>query len=226
MVSVVLLAGGSGSRMKYDLPKQFLLLAGKPVIMHTLERLEKIDDIGEIIITCLSSYKNYLIDYIDKYNLKKIYKVIDGGNTRQESVFNGLNNSTNDTIIIHEAARPFVTIEDFRKLLLHSKTNVTFGMDIPFTVLNTEDCKITGVLDRDNLVNIQLPQKFNKILLLNAHKKAIKEGKLFTEDASLLFYYEHSDIAVLDGQDYNIKLTKNFDLIIAEEIYKEYMVVI
>ncbi|HHV96057.1 MAG TPA: hypothetical protein GXX37_06225 [Clostridiaceae bacterium] len=84
---------------------------------------------------------------------------------------------------------------------------------------------ISDILKRDELIDVQLPQKFNKNELLNAHYKAKEEKRFFTEDASLLYHYNKTPIYILKGKNYNIKLTTNVDLIIAEEIYKEYMVV-
>lgn len=117
MNSFILLAGGNGKRMEKTLPKQFLLLAGKPVIMHILERIEKLDEIAEVIVVCLEGYIEYVKDYIQKYDLKKKYKIIKGGKTRQESVLNGLEVAQFETVIIHEAARPFVTVQDFKELI-------------------------------------------------------------------------------------------------------------
>lgn len=90
MNSFILLAGGNGSRMEKELPKQFLLLSGKPVIMHILERVEKLDEVKEVIVVCIEEYLGYMEDYISKYDLKKEYKIIIGGKTRQASVMNGL----------------------------------------------------------------------------------------------------------------------------------------
>lgn len=224
MISMIVLAGGSGTRMNKDLPKQFLLLGGKPVIMHTLERIDKIKKIREVLIVCLEEYFDYINDYILKYNLSKKYKLIKGGKSRQESVFNGLNYAQFETVIIHEAARPFVTTQDFNEIIEESHKNVTYAKNISFTVLHHNLNYISGILDRETLVNIQLPQKFDRAKLINAHRKALEESRTFSEDASLLYYYEKCNIFTLEGQDYNIKLTNYLDLIIAEEIYKEQMV--
>lgn len=201
------------------------MLSGKPVIMHTLERIEKIDSIKEVIVVCLENYISYLEDYIVKYNLKKSYKIVSGGRSRQESVLNGLKNVQCKAVVIHEAARPFVLKKDFEKIINHEFENVTFGIKIPYTVLKNKKQLIANILDRDTLVNIQLPQKFNVEKLLDAHYKSRKNSKKkFYEDVSLFFYYTKNEVYILEGQDYNIKLTTNFDLSIAEKIYKEYMV--
>lgn len=224
MYSAILLAGGLGTRMNPSVPKQFLPLAGRPMLMHTLERFEKIDAIQEVVVVCLQYYRELLQSHIDSYALKKKYVIVDGGSTRQESTYLGLQAASGEYVLILEAARPFVTVQDFLSLLQEPCDAVTFGLDIPFTVsLRTED-RITGLLDRNSLTNIQLPQKFNRRMLLDAHECARKEQREFTEDASLLFYYTHTPIKILQGTPINIKITNSVDLLTGEIIYKEYII--
>lgn len=220
MLSFILLSGGKGSRMKNSMPKQYLQLAGKPIILHTLERVDKMQTINEIIIVCENTYQNYLSNLIKEYNLKNKYVFVSSGKTRQESVFNGLNTAINNSIIIHEAARPFVLLEEFNELALCDYSNAIFGYQIPFTVLKGNEY-VNGLLSREELINVQLPQKFERLPLLNAHLKAIADNKNFTEDASLLYYYDKSFIKILQGNSYNVKITEPIDLITSEIIYKE-----
>ena len=111
MYSAIILAGGVGARMHQAMPKQFLSLAGKPLIMHTLERLEQVDRVGEIVVVCHPGYRELLQRNIDAYLLKKKYVLTDGGSSRQESTYLGLLAASYDKVMIHEAARPFVTNE-------------------------------------------------------------------------------------------------------------------
>lgn len=221
-VSAIVLAGGSGLRMKNNIPKQFLLLGGKPIIVHVIEKLEKIDNISEIIVVCQNNYFKEIDEYKISYGFKKII-VISGGRTRQESVFYGLQKVTNKIVIIHESVRPFVKEEDFVKMIEHESSNVTYAIRVPFTVLEGSG-EITGILDRDDLLNIQLPQKFDKELLLKAHKKAIKEGKNYTEDGSMIHDIMNQKVTVLPGNEYNFKITYNIDLLLAEVVYKHYII--
>lgn len=127
-----------------------------------------------------------------------------------------------DEVIIHEAARPFVDVEDFNKLIDTPEENVMTGIPIPFTVIKG-DAYVSGLLNRAELVNVQLPQKFNTKLLLDVHKKAIAEGKQFTEDASQVYYYNPElKIRIIEGKDYNVKITTPTDMVTGELIYKEY----
>lgn len=224
MYSAIILAGGTGSRMQQSVPKQFLALAGKPMILHTLERLERIDEVDEIIVPCCPQYKKLLQMNIDAYMLKKPYKIVDGGSTRQQSAFLGVLEAKNEDILIHEAARPFVTTHEFTALLEDKSESATYGLDIPFTVSVRTDDKITGLLERDKLVNIQLPQKFKRTPLLAAYKQAEQDGLIFTEDTSLLYYYSKTPVKVLEGTPNNIKITNSLDMTTGEMIYKEYIV--
>lgn len=224
MVSAILLAGGSGSRMQQSVPKQFLPLAGRPMILHTLERFEKIKDIDEVIVVCHAQYREKLVRDITSFALKKKYIVAVGGETRQQSTLIGLKAASNDCVILHEAARPFVTVSEFEVMIRDEAPTITYGISIPFTVSVTDGEKITGILDRSTLVNIQLPQKFERKQLLEAHKRAAKEGKIFTEDASLLYHYTGEAAKVLKGTPYNVKITDSVDLLTGEIIYKEHII--
>lgn len=219
---MVLLAGGSGTRMKNPMPKQYMLLAGKPVIMHTLERIDAIDQIGETVIVCAEEYVEKIKFMMEQYGITKPVSFALSGNTRQASVLSGLEKVTGDKVIIHEAARPFVKKEEFCELMDVSEDNVIIGSPISFTVLKGNG-KVEDILNRSELVNVQLPQKFNTELLKNAHYKAKSEGKVFTEDASMVhYYYPDVDIRIIDGKDYNIKVTTPTDMIIGKIIYDEY----
>lgn len=224
MYTLLLLAGGKGTRMKNEIPKQFLLLAGKPIIMHTLERIEKVKGIEEIVIVCEEQYIEKIEEYKKDYRLKKKILYASAGKTRQESVYNGLKLIKENNIIIHEAARPFVNKSEFEAIINCEEDNVTYTYPIPYTVLKMQDEFINGVLNREELVNIQLPQKFETKTLIEAHEKAIEEGKLFTEDASLVYNYTNKKIKTLKGSQYNLKITEPLDLILGEIIYKENLV--
>lgn len=220
--SFILLSGGNGTRMKQGVPKQYLLLAGKPVIMHTLEKIDQIEQIDEVIIVCTEEYAAPIEKMVQQYAVKKKIVFAQAGATRQESVKSGLMYASNENVIVHEAARPFVTENDFRKLIEEPTVNVIYGTSIPFTVLKGHEF-VEGLLDRSELINIQLPQKFCKKELILAHKKAEMDDLKFTEDAGMVHYYfPEVLIKVLQGMDYDIKLTTPMDMLIGEIIYKEF----
>ncbi|MBQ6395052.1 MAG: 2-C-methyl-D-erythritol 4-phosphate cytidylyltransferase, partial [Atopobiaceae bacterium] len=156
--------------------------------------------------------------------------VIPGGSTRQESVFFGLEYleehfPATKRVIIHEAARPFVTVDDFRRLIDCGHSNAILGAPIPFTVLKHDSDQriISGVLNRSELVNVQLPHIFDFPKLLEAHRMARAAGRLYTEDASLLFCEMGDEVAVLEGSELNIKVTYPSDYVISECLYRHYI---
>lgn len=218
--SFILLSGGIGKRMQLTIPKQFLLLAGKPIFIHVLEKVDVIKEIKEIIIPCPTEYIAKTQEIINDYGFTTPIFCIEGGKTRQESVFKSLLKATYDDTIIHEAVRPFVTYEGYKALINSGNESVIYGLDIPFTVLKGKTV-VEGNLERDQLINVQLPHKFNTKKLLYAHECAINDELEFTEDASLYFHYYHANILILKGSEYNIKITKPIDRKIAEAIYKE-----
>lgn len=209
--------------MKESVPKQYLLLGGKPMIIHSIERLDKLDAINEIVIVCENCYVKQLEEMIREYSIQTPVRFIEGGATRQQSVYNGLKVAGGDNIILHEAARPFVRRKDFEALINNPAPNVTLGYDIPFTVL-TGESKVNGILNRSELINVQLPQKFDKATLLKAHEKAASENLAYTEDASLLFDNSSEPIEIQKGTSINIKITEPLDLELGEIIYKNHII--
>ena len=222
MYSILLLSGGRGSRMQESTPKQYLLLAGKPMIMHSLERFDKLATVNEIVIVREAMYRDMIKQMIYEYNIVKNVKFVDAGLNRQESVYNGLQAISNEYVIIHEAARPFVRTEEFQKLIDDSEANITYGYNIPYTVLKGKTT-IESILNRSELINVQLPQKFDAKRLLQAHSIAKEKGLSYTEDASLLFDVEKITIKVIRGTYNNIKITDPIDLLLGEIIYKNYI---
>lgn len=221
MYTVVLLSGGVGKRMQNTVPKQYMLLAGKPVIMHTLERMDQIAEIGQIVVVCTDEYVASIQLMIKQYGVCKPVKFAKAGNSRQASVKSGLEMVETENVIIHEAARPFVKVEDYKTLIHEESRNALYGISIPFTVIKGHTF-IEGILDRSELINVQLPQKFETDLLKAAHMKAAEEGKTFTEDASMIYhYFPDKKIKICEGLEYDIKLTTRQDMLIGEMIYNE-----
>ena len=220
--SFILLAGGSGTRMKKSVPKQYLLLAGKPMIMHVIERVDRLEGISELIIVCEAEYVQSIQLMLAQYAIRVPVVFAEAGASRQESVKSGLAVAKEENVMIHEAARPFVSEDDFRCLMDAPGENVIFGQGITFTVLRGHEY-VEGIEDRPELVNVQLPQKFSKKLLLKAHEMAARDKRSFTEDASLLHCYEPEiRIRIVPGPEYNIKITTPMDLVMGGCIYKEY----
>ena len=124
MYTLVLLSGGKGMRMQNAIPKQYMLLAGRPVIMHILERVDMIDSISSVVIVCADEYREPIKLMINQYGITKPVRFAPAGASRQLSVKSGVGLVETDDVIIHEAARPFVKVEDFERLIAVKNRNV------------------------------------------------------------------------------------------------------
>ncbi len=218
---LIVLAGGIGKRIGRPFPKQFLLLGGKPLIIHVLEKARAIPEIERVVITCPEAHLDQTRELIANHRLGEKFECIDGGTSRQESVYNGLLTlEAYDTILIHEAVRPLVSVAAFRELMDAPDENAMYGIPISFTVIKGHEY-VEGLLERDELVNVQLPQKFDRAKLLRAHEAARADGQVFTEDASLFHHYIGDPVRILPGSDANIKITVPTDTVTAEALYAE-----
>lgn len=214
--TLLLLNGGIGSRVGESYPKQLIKINGIPMIVYSLVSASLVEQIDEIIVNYPSGYKEDIENLVSDYAIKKKIIYVEAGNSRQESVYKMLQYSSNETVLIHESARPLVTKELFDRLLSSNHYNIGLMIDIPFTVVpvNPKTRLLTGTLDRSTLRNVQLPQKFHLNDILKAHEWASLNNKKYTEDASLCTDY---GIAVyyLDGCERNIKVTTTEDIEIA-----------
>lgn len=219
---MIVLAGGIGKRIGRPVPKQFLLLGGNPLLVHVLEKVLPIESIGEVVITCPASHIDETRELVANHGFDpERFRCIEGGASRQESVRRGLQALGDiDRVVIHEAVRPLVTTEEFQALLDAPDPNVMYGIPIPFTVLKGRDY-VEELLERSELVNVQLPQKFDATALRAAHEAAAADGATFTEDASLFFQYAAERVRILAGNERNLKITVPTDLLIAEAIHAD-----
>jgi 2-C-methyl-D-erythritol 4-phosphate cytidylyltransferase len=221
-IGMIVLAGGIGKRIGRPFPKQFLLLGGKPLIVHVLEKARVIPDIARVVITCPEEHLEETRRLITNHGFDEPrFSCILGGGSRQESVYVGLRALEDcESVIIHEAVRPLVTVAEFRDLIAAEDPNAMFGSPIPFTVLKGHDY-VEDLLERDELVNVQLPQKFDRAALNAAHEAARRDGATFTEDASLFHRYADAPVRILPGSERNIKITVPTDIVTAEAIYAD-----
>jgi 2-C-methyl-D-erythritol 4-phosphate cytidylyltransferase len=220
-IGMVVLAGGTGKRIGRPFPKQFLLLGGKPLIIHVLEKARAISDIERVVITCPEAHLDDTRRLVANHRFDARFICIVGGRSRQESVYLGLQALDDcDSVLIHEAVRPLVTVAEFRALIAAEDPNAMFGIPIPFTVLKGHDY-VEDLLERDELVNVQLPQKFDRAKLMAAHEAARRDAATFTEDASLFHRYAGEPVRILPGSERNIKITLPTDVVTAEAIHAD-----
>jgi len=203
--------------MKKAIPKQFITLLGKPIVVYALEVLEKLDSIESIYVTYHPDFKKLYENAIEAYNLSKC-KLVAGGKTRQESVMCGLEHVKSRRVLIHEAARPIITVDFIKRLIGFDDKAVVPAIPIPFTVSQGGDY-MEAELDRSKLHNVQLPQLFDTETLIKAHKLAQKQKYSATEDGILVFRLGEK-VRFIRGLENNIKITTPLDLILVESILR------
>lgn len=219
-VTALIVAGGSGTRMGNEKNKVFLPLLGKAIIERTLEVFfssNYIDDI--IIVTRAEDFNECMNLFSDR---EKPVKVVKGGKTRQESVYNGLKESDCDIVVIHDAARPLITKEVMEKSILSCKENgaSAVGVSCVDTLKRADiDGFITETLDRENVYRIQTPQTFYLKDIKSAHICAINDNFITTDDCALYEKYI-GRIKIVPGNETNIKITFPSDILFAEAILK------
>lgn len=217
---VVIVAGGKGLRMGGDLPKQFIPIGGKPVLMYTLEAFYAYDHEMELILVLPLSQQEYWKLLCKEYSCKIIHQVIDGGETRFHSVQNGLSQIEEPGLVaIHDGVRPFVS-KDVIDMAFSAA--LKFGAAIPVLEMTDSIRQISSsgkntAVDRNLYRSVQTPQVFDSSLILAAYKQSYTET--FTDDASVVEAVGHS-IQLVPGNKENIKITTPFDLQIAEIIVK------
>jgi 2-C-methyl-D-erythritol 4-phosphate cytidylyltransferase len=208
----VIVAGGSGNRMNNAIPKQFLLLEGRPVIMYAIETFYNCPQKPEIIIVLGQDLRHYWQKLCEEFSFTIPHILADSGNQRFDSVKSGLSQIHNDGIVaIHDAARPLVSpfvVKTSYEVALE-KGNCVVGFTPVDSVRSTTVDGLTSAIDRDQLRLIQTPQTFR----VNELKKAynVEYMARFTDDASVMEYYG-KNINIVEGNRENIKITYPEDL--------------
>jgi 2-C-methyl-D-erythritol 4-phosphate cytidylyltransferase len=214
---VIIVAGGKGLRMGSDIPKQFLPIGGKPVLMRTIERFREYAADLQIILVLPEAQQAYWQELCEKYDFKVKYQLANGGQTRFHSVQNGLALVPDDAegvVGVHDGVRPFPSIEVIKNCYETARTAKAVIPVIPVveTVRHLEgDSSVT--VPRGDYRLVQTPQTFDIQLLKAANRQPYNDG--FTDDASVVESYGHA-ITLVEGNRENIKITTPYDLKIAE----------
>lgn len=224
-IYAVIVAAGKGERMASNVAKQFILLCGKPLILHSLEIFDSINAIDGIMLVVAAYDIPYVYEsLLAKHTFKKKVSVVIGGSSRQQSVLNGLNSIPHDTeiVVIHDGARPLITEQivsnGIDEALNHGA--VAVGVPVKDTIKMVDSQNfISSTPMRDELWIVQTPQIFRYETIFAAHKKALEDGFIGTDDSILA---ERSGIRVkmIQGSYRNIKITTSEDLILAQELMK------
>ncbi len=219
---VIIVAGGKGLRMGSDIPKQFLPINGKPVLMRTLERFRQYSEDLQIILVLPKSQQEYWQKLCKQYQFKVEYQLANGGETRFHSVQNGLALVPDDAegvVGVHDGVRPFPSIEVIRNCFDTARTAKAVIPVIPVveTVRHLED-NTSVTVPRGDYRLVQTPQTFDIQLLKAANRQPYNDG--FTDDASVVESYGH-EITLVEGNRENIKITTPYDLKVAEVLTSE-----
>ena len=214
----LIVAGGSGTRMNSTVPKQFLELAGKPVLMRTIEQFAGYDKEMEFVVVLPSDYTIYWQELCVKYDFKIVHRLVTGGLTRFQSVRNGLDViEGNGLVFIHDAVRPLVSRQTIRNCEEAAKS---YGNALPVLSLPDSLREVSGEksehVDRSRFRLVQTPQTFNIELIKKAFLQP--EQDLFTDDASVCEAMGET-IRLVEGNRENIKITGPVDLLIAENLF-------
>ncbi len=216
---IIIVAGGSGSRMKSATPKQFIELQGRPILMHTITKFATSLSRIQIIVVLAKDLQDEWKQLCGKHNFKTEHQLADGGDTRYASVKNGLLLVPAAAVVgIHDAARPLVSEETIKKVFDEAEIFGNASPAIPVTdslrrVNGKENCAV----DRSSFFIIQTPQCFHSDLIKEAFKKEYQPE--FTDDATVLEAYGEK-IHLIEGNKENIKITTPQDLIVAEALLK------
>ena len=223
LVVAVVPAAGRGLRMGGSVPKQFLSLGGEPLIIQSLRTLQTSPVVDQIILAVPLEDVGYCErEIVSRQHFTKVAKVVAGGAERQDSVRHALAQVPSDTeiVIIHDAVRPFVTLQMIAEVVAAARKEGAAIIALPMrdTVKQVRtDGTIERTVDRAPLWLAQTPQAFRQDWIETAHRKAHAEGVRATDDASLVEWLGHS-VAVVEGSGENIKVTRPEDLVIGEAI--------
>ena len=218
----IIAAAGAGTRMASDRPKQFLLLAGTPVIFHTLKVFEQCDSIDEVIVVLPAEESAGFLSLAGKFGVRKLARVVPGGVTRADSVKRGLTairSATAEIVAVHDGVRPFVTVEEIDATVAAAKADGAAILVAPVTdtIKQVADEAIVKTLDRGALRRALTPQCFRYELLREAYQQADVNDPSLTDESALVEQLGKR-VSIVEGSARNIKITTAEDLAIAEAI--------
>ena len=225
-VCAIIVAAGTGSRMNMDVNKQYVDICGKPVLAWTIQAFEDCSRISEIIVVVNEKDIIYCKqNIVERYGFEKVKVLVSGGETRQESVSRGLRQTGEDCgiILIHDGARPFI---DDTGIVSSIEAAEEYGaacaaVPVKDTIKSADSMDfVNSTLDRSSLWSIQTPQTFKADLIKNAHRIAAEEDFCGTDDAVLVERLGHR-LKLVMGSYFNIKITTQEDLVIAEAIAEQ-----
>ena len=229
MNTALIFAGGTGKRMNtHGVPKQFLELYGKPIIIYTLEKFENLDEIDNIVISCLEAYIPKMWKLCNKFHITKVQAIVPGGSTGQESIYHGLVKiyesvpEPEDTIVlIHDGVRPLVDPDTITKNIACAREKGNAITVTPATetiIVDSQNGEVGNILDRSQCELAKAPQTFRLPEIMECPTKALNAGKNNFIDSANLFRYYQKPLYTVEGRTENIKITTPIDFYIFKAI--------
>ncbi|CEJ72128.1 2-C-methyl-D-erythritol 4-phosphate cytidylyltransferase [[Clostridium] sordellii] len=225
MNGVIIVAAGTGSRMKKNINKQFIKLDNKEIIAYTIDKFYINNEIDDIVVVIKKDEEDYFKENIlEKYNFKNI-KIAYGGEERQDSVYNGIQklDKNCEVVLVHDGARPFVTEEIINNSIQEAKKHnaVVVGVKVKDTIkVVGEEGNIVDTPNRKYLWSVQTPQVFKYDIITKAYENAYNENYYGTDDAMLVEKIGY-DVKMIEGSYDNIKITTQEDLNFGEQILRK-----
>lgn len=216
MAWVIIFAGGCGQRMhSKSVPKQFLTVNGKPILIHTIEKFDHHPLVEGIVLVVIEDWIDRCRELIDEFALKKVKSIVKGGKTGQLSIYNGIKelkrilNDKNEVVLIHDGVRPLINFETITKNI---ETAEKYGNAITVvnafeTVAVLEENIVTKIIKRENAYICRAPQSFFIDDILNVHNRALEEGITSTTDSATLMLNHGYQLHFVPGPVENIKIT-------------------
>lgn len=218
MISVIIAAAGSGTRMNTKEKKQFIELGGLTILERTLKQFD-LEDIHEFVLVINKEDEDRVNEMISSLNMDKAIGLVYGGKRRQDSIYEGLLKASGDIIMVHDGARPFVSKSIIMENIYAVQKDVGVVTAVPCkdTIKIVKEHEVESTLDRSALYQIQTPQTFYRDQLLKAYDYAYEKALEVTDDASVVEAFG-GKVKVVKGSYNNIKITTQEDLLYGEFI--------
>jgi len=223
--SAIIPAAGSGKRLNNKQQKQYLEIQGKPLLFYTLQIFQKSDRIDEIVVVApKDNIEHTRKKIVEKFNFSKVKCVVEGGEERQDSVHYGFKNVSPDMdiVVIHDAARPLINIDLLDKVIQSAKDNGSAIAAVPVTdtLKMVLDGVVKNTFPRENFWRAQTPQAFNYNILHECYDRKLNEEAIFTDESQMV-EYAGFEVNLVEGWEYNIKITTDEDFILAGFLLNE-----
>ena len=223
MLSAIIVAGGSSRRMGFD--KLFAIIAGEPVLAHSMRAFDRAPSVSEIIVVARDERHDEIRKLSADVGLKKVRVIVRGGDRRQDSVRAGLSGMHQHTthVAVHDAARPLITPEQIERAFQQCRNHgaATLAQPVSDTLKRADaNLLVVGAVDRHELYAMQTPQIFDRKLIEDAYGAVYEENLLVTDEVSAVARFGHK-IALVINDDFNFKITYPRDLPIAEFVLRE-----